>query len=291
MIQIWLIYMFFYIIFKVSFQIIRKNVLNHAHAMSFESLRSIFIVLLSFFLIPLMDFSFDKKALAWVYLVSLLATVGILFTAKALRHGQISAISPLNNLRPGFVAIMAFLFLSESISYIQVIGISIILISTYLLESDHHFSNFLAPIKHLFKSKYSLYFLIAVFLFSICSILDKFILTNKITNIYTYFFFIWIFITINFNLIHAFEFGFTDTINSLKELKYWPFLVALISLVSNLLFYKALSLTYVSIITPIAMLTTLFIVLFGGKFFHERYLFFRISISVLMLIGAYLVVM
>ena len=197
----WYFYALFYVIFKTIFQITRKEALEKTHAMSFESLRTIFVVIFACFLIPFMDFSFDLINLWWVYLASIFGTIGILFAAKAFKHGQISLISPLGNLRPGFVAILALIFLSETLRVKQIIGILIILISAYLLESDHNFSNFMKPIKHLFKSRYSIYFIFATFLFSITSILDKIILLNKINNIYTYFFFMWIFLAINFNIV------------------------------------------------------------------------------------------
>jgi drug/metabolite transporter (DMT)-like permease len=140
------------------------------------------------------------------------------------------------------------------------------------------------------KSKYSLFFLFAMFLFAICSVLDKFILTYKITNIYTYFFFIWIFLAINFNIVHSFMYGFKDTIKCFKKTKQLGFFVALFSMGGNLLAYKAISLANVSLVIPILMLKTFFVVLFGGRFFHERYLYFRLFVSSIMLVGAYLII-
>ena len=61
---------------------------------------------------------------------------------------------PLANFKPAFVAIIAFLFLSEAVTQKQIIGIIILLISAYLLESNHHFSNLYAPIKNFLKTKY-----------------------------------------------------------------------------------------------------------------------------------------
>ena len=277
-------------IFATLFQITRKKALSKVHAMNFESLRTFFVVIIALFLLPFMDWSFDKKSLLLVYIVSLIATTGILYAAKAYRHNEISLISPLSSLRPAFVAILATIFLSEALGGKKIIGIGVLLVSAYLLESDHHLSNLKAPIKHLLKSKYSLYFIFATFLFSISAILDKFIIGTKITNIYTYFFLVWIFMAINFNIIHAFLYGVKDSLVCLKKTKYLAFTVALFSVIANLFALKALSMAYVSLVMPLIMLSTLFIVLFGGRFFHERYLMFRVAISVLMLIGAYLII-
>ena len=277
-------------IFFTLFQIARKKALMKAHAMNFEAARAIFVVLIGLFLIPFMDWSFDKGILFLVYGISLIATVGILFTAKAFRHNDISFISPLANLRPAFVAVLAYFFLSESLGVKEMIGIGILIVSAYLLEADHHLSDFVAPIKHLMKSRESLYFIFATFLFSIGTIFDKYIIGSKITNIYTYFFLVWLFIAINFNIIHAFLYGFKEVAACIKKTKYLPIVVALLSVTGNLLTLKAFSMAYVSLVTPIIILSSLMIVIFGGRFFHEKYLTYRIVISVLMILGAYLII-
>lgn len=272
------------------FQIIRKKALSKSHAMNFESVRTLFVVILALFLIPYIDWSFDKSSLVLVYIVSLIATTGILYAAKAFRHNDISLISPLGNLRPAFVAVIAFVFLSESFGAKEITGIIILFISAYLLESNHHLSDITAPVKHLLKSKYAIYHIFATFLFSICAVLDKFIIDTKITNIYTYFFLVWVFMAINFNLVHIFLYGIKESITCLKQITYLPFAVALFSVIANLLALKALSMQYVSLVTPILMLSTLLVVLFGGRFFHEKHLIFRTIVSILMLVGAYLII-
>jgi uncharacterized membrane protein len=198
-------------------------------------------------------------------------------------------IIPLANFKPAFVAVIAFFFLSEAITQKQIIGISILLIGAYLLESNHHFSNLLEPIRHFFKTKYSLYFISASFLFSITAVLDRFIVANY-TDIFTYFFLVWIFVAINFNLIHILLYGYKDIIKCFRKAKYLPILVGASSMLKNLLVYKALSLAFVSLVTPLLMLETLVVVFLGGKFFHEKYLLFRLTISAFMLVGTYLII-
>ncbi|GAG47221.1 unnamed protein product, partial [marine sediment metagenome] len=107
---------------------------------------------------------------------------------------------------------------------------------------------------------------------------------------FTYFFFVWIFIAINFNIIHLILFGFKDTVACIKEVTYLPFIVGGFAFIANLLTLKAYSMAYVSLVVPIVMLSSLFVVIFGGRFFHERYLLFRVVVSVLMLVGACLII-
>ena len=109
------------------------------------------------------------------------------------------------------------------------------------------------------------YYILAIFLFSISAIFDKFIIDTKITNIYTYIFLIWLFMLVNFNFVHILMYGVRDSITCLKQTRYLPFVVALLSVTANLLALKAISMTYISLVTPILMLSTLLIVIFGGR--------------------------
>ena len=271
------------------FSILRKNALLKTHALNFESARTLSIVLLSLVLIPFINLNISWKVVLLVYGVSILGTTGILFASKALRHDAISLIAPLSNIRPGFVALLAFFFLGETIGAKEITGILIMLAAAYLLESDHHFSDFISPVRHLMKDKYSLFFIFAVFLFAINSVLNKYIITYHL-DIFTYFFLTWIFIAFNFNLVHTLKYGVKDTINCFKEITYVPLLVGGLSMTMNLLALKALSLAFVSLVSPVLMLSTLFTVLIGGRFFHEQYLLFRLGAAVIMMIGAYLII-
>ena len=183
----WYVYAFLAVIFGTLFTIFRKKALLKIHAMNFEAARSLAMALLCLFLIPFINLNISWNVILLVYFVTLIATAGILLIAKAIRHKEISLIVPLANIKPVFVLVLAYLFLAETIQLKQFFGIGIILISAYLLESDHHVSDFLKPLRNLVISKYNLYFLTAIFLFSITVIFDKYIITNHL-DIFTYIF-------------------------------------------------------------------------------------------------------
>lgn len=286
----WYIYAIGASIAYTGMNIVRKKALSKSHSMSYESLRTLSAALFGFLFIPFIDWGISAKYLILVYAVSLIGAIGIIFASKAFHHNDISLISPLNNLRPAFVAIIAFFFLSETLGIKEIIGIFILLAAAYILEADHHFSSLIEPFKHLLSSKYSLFYIFAVFLFSVCSIFHKFVFTNLSDNIFTYYFLLWIFTSININIIHAVKFGIKDSFTCLKKVKFYPVANASLSTAGNLLELKAITLAMVSLVQPIIMLSTLFIVLVGGKFFHEENVTFRLIVSSLMLVGAYLII-
>ncbi|MBD3249721.1 EamA family transporter [Candidatus Woesearchaeota archaeon] len=286
----WWMYAFLAVIFGTMFVMFRKKALVKVHAMNFEAARSLSVAFLCLFLIPFINLNISWQILLIVYGVSLMGTFAILLMSKSLRHNDVSLVAPLSNFRPAFVAVLAYFFLGESLTLTQIAGVVIILFTTYLLESDHHFSNFLEPIRNFIGNRYHYYFLLAVFIFSIATIIDKYIVTYHL-SIFTYYFLVWLFVAINFNFIHAWQFGIKDSLKCFKDLKYLPVLVAGFSFAKNLFALKALSMAYASLVTPVLMVETLFVVFVGGEFFHEQYRYFRFFVSALMLIGVYLIIM
>jgi len=59
------------------FSLLRKKVLSKEHAMNFESARTLSVALIVLLLIPLINFSMNIKVIGLVYVVSLIATIGI----------------------------------------------------------------------------------------------------------------------------------------------------------------------------------------------------------------------
>jgi len=256
-------------IFDTAFTLTRKKALMKEHALDFESARSISVALLLLLLMPFVTLNHSWKIVAVIYGLSVISVVGIILMSRAFRHSQISFIYPLVNIRPIFVVSLAYIFLSEAIGLIQIIGIFIILLGAYALESDHHLLDLLEPIKSMFKSKYSLYMISAVFIFSITALADKYIVSNYLDPI-SFMFLIWIFIAINLNIVHGIKYGFKEVKQCFKETKGLPFIVGFFSIGSSLLYLQALTLAYVSLVTPVIMLSTLFVVLIGGNSLKKR---------------------
>lgn len=286
----WYVYAVAAAIIASAFSITRKKALQYEHAMNFESVRTLFVAMFSLILIPFLNLKINIGMVFLVYSASLIGAIGIVFSSKAFKHGDISLLAPLANIRPAFILVLAFLLLSETPSLGQIIGIGVILVAAYLLESDHHLKGLLQPIKNIVKDKNALNYIVAIFLFSITTLLDKYIVSNML-DIYSYFFLFWVFLALNFNFIHGIIFGFKELVTCFKNVKYYLLLVAFFSFISNILALKAISLEYVSLVIPVLMLSTLFSVLIGGKFFKEENILFRFAVSILMIIGTLMVVL
>jgi drug/metabolite transporter (DMT)-like permease len=221
-----------------------------------------------------------------------------LYTAKALRHIAISITSPFLAFGPLFTLIFAFIFLGERISWLQGVGIAVLISGAWLLES-HTYEHIFEPFKHIFKSKYLRYILIALIFYGIGSILDKKILGASADgglaiSTFTYLPLTQFFQAINFVLMMLlFHDGFKGIEQGIKH-GWKPMLMIGILLVGSRLAYMyALSLpgVLVSLLIPLKRISTLFSTLIGGKIFHEENILRRSLACVIMLIGAVLILM
>ena len=94
-------------IFSTVFTIIRKKITYKEHSMELEMTRSTFAALFGLLLIPFLTFKYTLQSVLLIYFISILGAIGILLTTKSLKHAAISEVTPLHNLTPGFLAILA----------------------------------------------------------------------------------------------------------------------------------------------------------------------------------------
>lgn len=214
---------------------------------------------------------------------------------KLLRKYDISLITPLMNLSPLILLILSYIFLGEVISSIQLIGIFVIIISTYFLEvtlKNHdnknphklHFINLKNRNWKFFIQTFSMLLII-----SITAISDRLILSK--VDVYTNIFF-----ASSIILIILFFYYIKERIliYSIKSILNEPetFLIAVLTNVSTFFILIAISLPFaiLSLVIPLKRTSTLFSSLIGGLLFHESHLKQKMFATSGMLIGVLLIV-
>lgn len=284
----WIFLTIIVIIFGTLINLIHKKVLKKEHTMEVSTLFAIFNLLLAFFLIPLVDFNFSKRYLLVIYFVSWFATIGFYLIEKALRHKEISTVIPLSNFEPMFVAILAFIFLTEDISMYQAFGMLLIIFGGYVLETNV-LNNFKSAVTKLKQSKYIQFVLWGVLLYSFSAIGDKLILNRGITPI-TYLFFINVFIGINFVVLtYLTNNGLSSIKITIKKVGWLIFLSALFSLGLRTAQFYAFTLTSIALVLSLKRVISLLSVIIGGEMFHEHNLQRKILASVIMIAGVLLI--
>jgi len=284
----WYIFAILAAVLTAASTIVEKKTLLKEHAMEFSTVLAVFNFFIALVLLPYINLNFPLKMLALIYIASVLATIAFLFVAKAVRHMDISIISPLLAFDPAVVVILAFFILRERITYLQLFGILLLTVGSFVLEAENY--NMKKIFTKKFKSNYFYYIFLALILYGFCSILDKFIL-NTVPPL-TFIPIVHFFIAINFIiLICIFHNGFEGIKHGIKSAGRWIFLVAILVTGYRLLQAQAISMTYVSLVIPIKRMSNLFATVVGGRIFHEKNLAKRTLACIIMLAGAVLVIL
>ncbi len=271
-------------------EVFRKKALSKEHSMQFTTVFFTALFILSFLLIPKINFSINYSQIGLIALKSFLVVGALIMLFRTIKHTDISKTSPLKNLNIIFVVILSVIFLNEKLSWISLLGLGFVLIGTYLVEIKPKVKHHFHPLT-IFKNKYSVYMIIYLIGISIVALLDKIVL--KTTGIYTYTFFTLMFATIFCWLIQfIFYDGMSDLKNAVKQGKNWIIPAAILGLFSDLLYFSALAMPTVllSLAIPLRMSSSMISTLFGGKMFHEKNLIPRIIGGIIMIIGIYFIV-
>ena len=269
--------------------ILEKRILKKEHALQFSAVLAISIFVISLIFLPYLNFNnLSISFLLLLYLNSWFATISFLLVSKAIRHMEISTVSPFLSFGPVFILIFSLLFLKESVTNMQVFGIFLVITGSYVLQSSKN--DYLAPIKAIIKSRYIHYIFIALILNGFSTTIDRFFLKDNTLNPVSYLFLISIFLAINYSiLITILHKGFRDINRGFKIDGLMILIIAVLVILSRLTLFQSFSLASAFLVEPIKRTSVLFVVLFGGAFFHEKYLFKKFIASLFILAGIYLI--
>lgn len=286
----WYVYTLISAFFIALSTIAGKKALFKVHAIEYRTTLKVLEVPLLLLLIPFLNFNIELWAYISIFLIAFIATAAGIFWAKAIKHSEISAVSPLQNLSPIFLVILSFVLLKETVTLQQGIGIAILIIGTYVLEVDHKISNLKDPILKIIKTKTIHFVLISLFLYSLSAVGDKYMITN--VDKVTYLFWVWMFMTIiSLAISSIFYNGLKDVGYCIKKSGWIIFLAGLFSFISALAYFKALTMVMVSLLIPLKRLSTLFVTIMGGELFHDHGLKLKAAACVILIVGALLVVL
>ena len=170
-------------------------------------------------------------------------------------------------------------------------GIGLLIVGTYVLEMNGKFHNIFQPFRTMWKSKYFHYIMFAVVFFSFSALLDKIVLIKYSTPL-RFLALVWIFISLNFLIIHSFmNDGWKGVIHAFRKTKYFVILAGVFAFLSTLFYYQAAAIAFIALVVPVKRMSTLIATIVGGEMLHDHNLFYRILACVIMVIGAVLVIL
>ena len=275
--------------------ILEKKTLMKEHAMEFTASMALFAML---FTTPLWFFSraiITLGALGWIFLASLTTTLTIFFIAKAFRHLAISYTTPFLAFGPLVTAVLASIFLGESLNAVQWIGVLVLLLGAYLLHSHTH-RDLLAPFKHAANTGHMNYMWLGILFYAITGLLDKKIVGSAqlavpvVTYLVLLFYFMGVISVVMMLIFHD---GFKGIGNGMRDNHFSLSGVALLTIGFKALVITAISLpgAMISLIIPIKKMSALFSTLIGGEMFHEEHVLRKTIACSIMVLGAVLVLL
>lgn len=286
----WIIFTLISAVLFGSRQVVSKKVLFFEHANEYLTATCLVAFLFTLFFLPKMSFAYPLAIWGLMYLKGLSLTVGWLLGSKALRHLEISYVTPLTNLTPVFLLVWGFFLLDETPSMLQYAGVALLIFGAYWLQADHHLSSLVRPWRVL-KNKYSVFMIFAIFFYSICAALDKVVL--RTVDPYTFLSFSFFVLSAHYLIIQFFRYdGLKDIRHAFVNGRYLIFIIALLIIFSDIMYFMAAAIpgAMISLIIPIKRTSTLVAALVGGRLFHDHDLVWRIAACSVMVIGVVLVV-
>jgi uncharacterized membrane protein len=291
--------------------IISKHVLTKRHSMEFNAARS---VMMLFFLVLLLPFVIEPisfKELIMLYVISVLFSIELHLFSRALRHLDISIASPLMELSPIFLVVLATLFLDESLAGVNILGVILLIFGAIIVSLDlsaiarslrlipqlkkdidappqqeAHTSVF-TQLKDLFSSHYVHLVLFAALLGAIVGVMQK----SEIASIRPIImgFYIWLFVSINLITYYLVSHRFADMKIEIRDYGPKLLIIAVLTVGSSLLYLQALPAAFVSVVLPLRRMSALFAVVIGGNLFAEKQVLLRAIAACIMVVGAVLV--
>lgn len=227
------------------------------------------------------------KFFFFVFCSSILDCVAFICSYWAVRHTQISLLSPLSSLTPVFATIFGAIFLREFPTPLRILGILVIVLGVYMLNIAQLKDGVFKPFQKLFSEPGVRLYFVQVVIFGITPIFQKQAIfqTSPVTPILVSF--------ASNTLVTAYLFFYI--LNKVKmhtsyiQKNSWLFLiVGIINTCSQFAAYYVFSTTHVGYATAVFSLSSLFTIVLGGILFKEQHIKERLLGAGIMIIGAVL---
>ncbi len=269
--------------------LVEKFALKAEHASVYSSNAMLLIAVFSFFLIPLANFNITLWELLMLYVMSLTTTTTYLFTARAYKHSDVSAATPIKSTLPSiFTVLLAFIFLGEGLHLSQYLFIGALVVLTYLLL----FKRGKKSKGPYFERKiYINYLLVTTLLMAIGGIITKYVL-NLGVSIFTLFVVVGFSMAFNMVVYMIIKYGGPKEMLG-NLIKHPAPLLSTSSLVMGyrLTYYAATSVAFISLVSPLQLsINIIIVVMVGALLFKERDIARKSVLAVLMTVCVYFII-
>ncbi len=219
--------------------------------------------------------TFEMSFIPYIFTMGFLGALGNYFIIKALSIGELSTLAPINSYKPIVALIIGYFFLKESPEYIQIFGILLIILGTLLLGGSKIFFN-----------KATLYRFIALILLGTEALfIKKVVLLSNVNSAFLF----WVITGLIFSLLFTL-FSKNKIKIKRKNIKYQITLIIMIALMqyTTTLIFSKMNVAYA---LALFQLSTLISVYLGVNIFKESDYIKKLIASIIMLIGAIIIIL
>jgi uncharacterized membrane protein len=203
------------------------------------------------------------------FAVSGLANIlAFLFYNKSIKLGELSTVIPFTKLNPVFTGVLAAVFLAETITAVNALGIVLVTAGSYvILKDDEH--NILDPIRRFKASDAPKFGALSALIFSFAAIADRFVTQTVSPKIYTYL--IYLFMTAGLTIYIAAreKQAFTEAKEKFLDDKLLYSLTGLGAALASYLIFFSFSKAEASKVIPVLQLQVFISVVAGITLFDE----------------------
>ncbi|MBN1449093.1 MAG: EamA family transporter [Bacteroidetes bacterium] len=269
----------------------QKKVLFRLDALDFSVLLAQVTLLFTLPLFAMIDYAaLDPVALSVLFGKTLLGALAFLCVMQAIKNLELSGALPMMVLTPGLVAVVAFFLIGDALSLSETGGLLLLLVGTYVLEMRpgvsllHPFTVFATSRKHHF-------IIAALLLFTVTSVLDRYLLTDlqlrplSMLAFQNLFHGLWFFL---FALVARRR--IQPMLHAAHSQWGWLLLIAFFTLGYRFTQIEAVSMAPVALVLAVKRLSVFLAAILGGRLFRERHLPRKAIAIVVLIIGATMVV-
>ncbi len=278
-------------LFVGLYDIAEKKVLTKENDHIFLLISSLIMLVFSLPLIFLGQVaSIDFRVFLLIFLKCVFAVTLFIFTAKAIKHLEISEFGPLMNLGPLVLFIPSIFYLGERFTITSILGVLLIVFGTYVVELKDGWKS---PFRQIWKNRYFHFILISLVFTALAATMDKIILGGEV-NVTTFFFYNRVIIA---GLLFASYFVLkqkTDRIHvTLKRSFWWILVAAVLFMFADYSYFSAVAIPagLIALVIPLKRMSTLITTVLGGEMMKEDRLLRKSIACLIMIAGAALIVL
>jgi len=286
----WYVFALISALFSALAAITQKKVLFKEKALVFCAVLGFFNLIIAIPFFFFIDFSIlSYSGLIVLFIKSFLAAFSFLFVMLGIKNLELSRALPLLVLTPGLVAITAYIFLQEALSKMEISGIVFLTVGTYILSLKKP-KKIKTPFKEAINPKGHYYIIAALIIFTITAVLDKVVLSNFKVPVNAFMGFQHLYLALIFFSMVLFTKEIKTTKIAFKRSWEWIVLIAFITMTYRYTYIQSVKIAPVALALSLKRISVFLAVIIGGKLFKEHNLLKKAIVTIILTVGAILVI-